>query len=102
MVHSQPLTDHAAQREAAEGKALATGGIHHGQSVRRQLGYGVIAPGGIGSAVAARIETQDLKVFGKCRHLRVPQPMVRAQRMGENQQGKVVPPFQPEVNPGAA
>ncbi len=101
MVRPQPLADHAAQREAAEGEAAATGGIHHGQNVRRQLRHRIIARGRVGSAVAAGVEAQDLKALEQ-RRLRVPEAVIRPQSMGENQQGQVVPPFQTVVNPGVA
>src|SRR5262245_18252565 len=51
--------------------------------------------------MAAEIEAQNLEALRE-RRLRIPKPVVRAQRVGKNQQRKIVPAFQPEIDPGAA
>ena len=83
---AEPLADHSAQGEAAEGKMVMVGGVHCRQDVIGKLRDRVIAGRGVGSAVASQIQPQHLKSREEVRHLRIPHAVIRAQRVGQNQQ----------------
>ena len=56
------------------------------QDVFSQLSDCVVACRSVGSAVAAQIGTKHLKIPQECGHLEIPEAVVRAQRMYENEE----------------
>ena len=66
------------RRQPHQDGPLGTGGVHHGQAVRREflirIGLGRRWP--IREAVAPAIERQDSEVAGEIRHLRLPEVRV--------------------------
>ena len=76
-------------------------GVHGGQHIARQLRDGVVARRRIRRAMAAQVQPEHLKAAEQRRHLRVPHPMVGAQRMHQHQQRPGGRAFEPVVDPAS-
>ena len=84
-VRSEPLADHAAERQAAEREARHAARVGERQDILRELGDRVVAGGDARCPVPSRVVAQHLVVRQQIRRLRVPHAMVEAERMRQHE-----------------
>jgi len=91
---AEPKTDHAAERKAAVGEAAPGGGdiggsVYRGEQVASELFDGVVAGGRGGGSMAAQIDAEHLKMAQEGGDLGVPEPVVGAKGMREDEERSV-------------
>ncbi len=96
-VNGNPLADHAAEGESAEGELGNGERVGEGEEVAGEQFDRIVAGGDIGGAVAASVVAKDTEVRGERVGLRVPLGVVAAERVGEDNRRAIVCTVEAEV-----
>ena len=82
-VRSEPLADHAAERESAERESLDAEFVGEREHVGGEHGNAVVARRRFGGSVAAQVAAQNTEVREEILRLPIPKAVIGAERMDE-------------------